>query len=90
MTKKINIILSLVNMSGKKQHYKPILTLEDVNEVFKNKTIDFHINEREYTLDYNTKKAEIVLKEKTPTENIITTFNRASSFEQILHVFGKL
>ena len=50
MQKNINIILSLVNMTEKKQEYKPIRNLAEINEVFKNKPIVFKIANKKYAL----------------------------------------
>ena len=90
MTKRINIIFSLLNLSKKKQLYKPINTLVEANDIFKNKNIDFHIGEKKYAMTYNNTKEEIQLKEKTKTDNLITTINYSTSFEQIFIVFGSL
>lgn len=90
MTKRANVILSLLNVSTKNQHYNPIRTLDDIKEVFKNGTIDFDISERKYTLIYNCKKTEILLKEKNQANKTIMTFNKSTSLEQIIYVFGIL
>lgn len=90
MTKRINIIFSILNMSEKKQLYKPISTLDEANDIFKNKNIDFNIDGKKYAMTYDNTKEEIELKEKTETNNLITIFNYSTSFEQIFMVFGKL
>lgn len=77
-------------MTEKKQLYKPISTLDEANEVFKNKNIDFSIGEKKYVMTYNKTKEEIELKENTEKNNLITTFNYSTSFEQIFKVFGTL
>ncbi len=77
-------------MSEKKQLYKPINTLFEANEIFKNENIDFNIGENKYAMSYNIKKEEIELKERTEKNTLITTFNFSTSFEQIFMVFGSL
>jgi len=90
MTKRINIIFSILNMSEKKQLYKPINTLQEANEIFKNKNIDFNIDGKKYAILYNNVNEEIEIKERTKKNALITTFNYTTSFEQIFLVFGKL
>ncbi|MBC5836092.1 hypothetical protein G6N05_14270 [Flavobacterium sp. F372] len=90
MQKNINVILSLVNMSEKKQHYKPIRNLTEINTLFKNKPIVFNIANKKYALIYNPANYELQVKAQYPTPAIIATFNQTSSLEQILHTFGKL
>lgn len=90
MTRRINIIFSLVNLAEKKQLYKPIDTLDEANEIFKNKNIDFYIGKKKYAMTYNNIKEEIELKESSKTDILIFTFNYATSFEKIFMVFGNL
>ncbi|WP_329804654.1 hypothetical protein [Flavobacterium facile] len=90
MQKNINIILSLVNMTKKKQEYKPIRNLAEINEVFKNKPIVFKIANKKYALIYNPANYEIQVKAQYPTPDLIATFNQTSSLEQILQTFGNL
>lgn len=90
MQKNINIILSLVNMTEKKQEYKPIRNLAEINEVFKNKPIVFKIANKKYALIYNPANYEVQVKAQLPTPALIATFNQTSSLEQILQTFGNL
>jgi hypothetical protein len=90
MQKNINIILSLVNMTKKKQEYKPIRNLAEINEVFQNKPIVFNIANKKYALIYNPANYEIQVKAENPTPDLIATFNQTSTLEQILQTFGNL
>ena len=90
MQKNINIILSLVNMTKKKQEYKPIRNLAEINEVFKNKPIVFKIANKKYALIYNPANYEVQVKAQLPAPALIATFNQTSSLEQILQTFGNL
>ncbi len=90
MQKNINSILSLVNMTKKKQEYKPIRNLAEINEVFKNKPIDFNVADKNYALIYNPANYELHIKAETPTPALMATFNQTSTLEQILQTFGSL
>ena len=54
-------------MSEKKQHYKPIRNLAEINALFKNKPIDFNVADKNYALIYNPANYEVQLKAQTPT-----------------------
>lgn len=90
MQNNINVILSLVNMSEKKQQYKTLKNLAEINELFKNKPITFKIADKNYMLIYNPANYELQVKTQTPISSLIATFNETSSLEQILQIFGKL
>lgn len=90
MQNNINVILSLVNMSEKKQQYKPLKNLAEINELFKNKPIVFNIADKNYDLIYNPANFELYVKVQIPKPTLIATFNKTSTLEQILQTFGKL
>ena len=77
-------------MSEKKQHYKPIRNLMEVNTLFKNKPIVFNIADKNYALIYNPANYELQVEEQYPTPTLIATFNQTSTLEQILQTFGSL
>jgi hypothetical protein len=90
MEKNINVILSLVNMSKKKQQHKPIRNLAEINEVFKNKPIDFNVADKNYALIYHPANYQLEVKALTPTPALMATFDQSSTLEQILQTFGNL
>ena len=90
MQKNINIILALVNMTQKKQHYKPVRNLAEINTLFQNKPIFFTPSEKSYALLYKPANYEVLIKEETQTPEVIATFNPTTSLEQILQTFGNL
>ena len=77
-------------MSEKKQQYKPIKNKKQINELFKNKPIDFNVTNKNYALIYNPANYKLEVRTQTPTPDLIATFDQTSTLEQILQTFGNL
>lgn len=90
MTRQINMIFSLLNLREEKQTYKAIDNLEEAKSIFKNDNIDFIIDGKKYSMNYDNEKEEIEIKKNTKSKNLIGKINNSTSFEQIFSVFGSL
>jgi hypothetical protein len=90
MQKNINVILSLVNMSEKKQQYKTLHNASEINALFKNKPIGFTISDKKYLLFFNPDNYILEVKTQTSAPTLVATFDKTSSMEEILQTFGNL